>query len=110
MFANKTHEQAHEALKEGKIDESIILYSAALEEQPNHCDILSDRGVAYLHNKDEENCFKDLNRAMELQPEYAYRYACRAFAKNNFGDIEGAVKDYERAVELDPTDAVAHKI
>jgi len=108
MFANKTHEQAHETLKDGKIEESILLYSAALEEYPNHCDILSDRGVAYLHKKDKENCFKDLNRAMELQPDYAYRYACRAFAKNNFGDIDGAVKDYERAVELDPTDAVAH--
>lgn len=107
MFANKTHAEAHELLKGGKIDEAINSYTKALEINPNHCDILSDRGVAFIHGNDKKSCFDDLNRAIELQPNYSYRYACRAFAKNHFGDINGAVEDYQKAVELDPADAVA---
>ena len=108
MFANSKHEAAHNLLNEGKVIEAIQLFSEALELNPNHPDIYSDRGVAHLHNMDKENCFKDLNKAMELQPEYSFRYAARGYAKNKFGDTPGAILDYEKAVELDPDDAVAH--
>ncbi|MBL4862590.1 MAG: tetratricopeptide repeat protein [Crocinitomicaceae bacterium] len=107
MFTNKIHEKAHEALKAGNVDEAIWCYTLALEENPNDCDILSDRGVAFLHLNDEQKCFEDLNLSLKLQPDYAYRYASRAYAKKHFGDLDGAIKDYEKAVELDPDDAVA---
>ena len=107
MFTNKKHKRAHNALKNDDIVKAISLYNKALIESPNNCDIISDRGVAYLHAKDEKNCFTDLNRAIELQPNYSYRYACRAYAKKNFGDLDGAIEDYEKAVELDPDDAIA---
>lgn len=108
MFANKTHQLAEKALKEGKIEKAIALYTEALLETPDHCDIISDRGVAYLHLNNKVKCFEDLNRAIELQPNYSFRFACRAYAKNNFGDIDGAIEDYTIAVELDPDDAIAH--
>jgi tetratricopeptide (TPR) repeat protein len=108
MFANKTHQLAEKALKEGKIEKAIALYTEALLENPDHCDIISDRGVAYLHLNNKVKCFEDLNRAIELQPNYSFRFACRAYAKNNFGDIDGAIEDYTIAVELDPDDAIAH--
>jgi Flp pilus assembly protein TadD len=107
MFTNKTHEKAHKALNNEDIEMAISLYDEALKESPDDCDIISDRGVAHLHAKDEKNCFIDLNRAIELQPNYSYRYACRAYAKKNFGDLNGAIEDYEKAVELDPDDAIA---
>lgn len=107
MFANKTHEKAHNILQEGDIDQAIELFTTALSEFPNDCNILSDRGVAYLHKNDKLRCFGDFNKAIELQPNYAFRYAARAFAKKHFGDIDGAVEDYEKAVLLDPEDAVA---
>ena len=107
MFTNKTHEEATSKLKEGQIDEAIELYTKALNEAPDDYNIISDRGVAYLHKNDKLRCFGDFNRAIQLQPNYSYRYASRAYAKKHFGDIEGAVADYEKAVELDPEDAVA---
>ena len=108
MFANKEHEKAHVLFKDGKLKESILIFTKALVAAPNHLDILSDRGVAYLHLKEEQKCFDDLNLAIELQPEYGFRYACRAFAKRSFGDLEGAIVDYEKAVNLDPDDSIAH--
>jgi Tfp pilus assembly protein PilF len=108
MFANKTHEKGHELLLNGKYTEAIALFTDALEIDPNHPDIYSDRGVAYLHLKNEQNCMVDLDTALTLQPEYAFRFASRAYAKDFFGNTEAAIEDYEKAVALDPEDAVAH--
>ncbi len=108
MFVNKTHQKAHEALKNGEIEKAIQLYTKALKDFPKDCNLLSDRAVAYLHAKEKVKCFADFDAALKLQPTYSYRYASRAFAKNNFGDIDGAIEDYEKAVELDPNDAIAH--
>lgn len=108
MFANNTHKLADDALKAGEIEKSILLFSKALKESPNDCNILSDRGVAYLHANNKDASLADFNKAIELQPNYGFRYAARAFAKNNFGDIDGAILDYEKAVELDPEDSVGH--
>ncbi len=107
MFSNKIHEDAEKALKKGNTKEALKLYTKALEKSPNDINILSDRGVAYLHLNDKDKCFKDLNLAIDLQPEYGFRYACRAYAKRHFNDLNGAVEDYEMAVKLDPNDAVA---
>lgn len=108
MFTNSKHEKAEQALKKGDIDRSIKLYTEALNEAPNDCNILSDRAVAFLHKKDKLRCLADFNLAAQLDPDYAYRYASRAFAKQHFGDLDGAVEDYKKAVELDPDDAVAN--
>ncbi len=108
MFINQAHQQAHDALKAGQTEEAIRLYTEALKLNPNHPDILSDRGVAYLHLENQELCMQDMNLSLELQPDYSYRYASRAFARNHFGDLDGAIEDYEIAVKLDPEDAVGH--
>lgn len=108
MFVNPIHQQAHNALKAEQTAEAIALYTEALKLNPGHPDILSDRGVAYLHAENKDLCLQDMNEAVEMQPDYAYRYASRAFARNHFGDLDGAIADYEYAVELDPEDAVAH--
>lgn len=107
MFTNSKHEAAHVALKKGEIDKAILLYTEALNLAPDDCDILGDRGTAFLHKKDQLRCLSDFNKAVSLDPNYSYRYASRAFAKQNFGDLDGAVEDYRKAVELDPDDAVA---
>lgn len=108
MFANKTHEKGHDLMLIGKNEEAILFFERALIETPDHPDIYSDRGVAYLHLKNKVECLKDLNTALRLQPEYSYRYSSRAYAKDFFGDTESAIEDYEKAIELDPDDAVAH--
>lgn len=108
MFANKLHENGHELLVAGKYEDSIVFFTDALLQSPDHPDIYSDRGVAYLHLKNREKCMADFNYAVQLQNEYSYRYSARAYAKDFFGDTEEAIKDYEIAIQLDPEDAVAY--
>ena len=108
MFANKTHKEAHEAMESGNIELSVSLYTKALAETPDDCNIISDRAVAYLHLENKEKCMIDFNKAVELQPDYGYRYASRAFARSHFGDMDGAVEDYEKVVKLDPNDHLAY--
>lgn len=108
MFANKMHEKGHDFLKSGELDKALECYKQALTEHPNNPDIYSDRGVVYLHKKQQVEAMKDFNKALELQPEYGFRYAARAYARDFFGDTEGAISDYERAIELDPEDAVSY--
>jgi tetratricopeptide (TPR) repeat protein len=108
MFANKTHEKAHELLKERKFEEALEFFNRALSESPGHPDILSDRGVNYIHLGDKENALNDFEEAIEMQPDYGFRYAARAYARDYFGDTENAILDYEKALELDPEDAVSY--
>lgn len=108
MFVNTQHAAALDLLKSGKIQEAIDLYTQVLNDIGDHPDVLSDRGVAYLHANNKESCFRDLLKAKELEPERAYRYSSLAFARTHFKDYDNAIKDYERAIELDPEDSIAH--
>jgi tetratricopeptide (TPR) repeat protein len=108
MYINSYHKKAQELLDEQKLDKSLIAFNKALAESPNHPDILSHRGVVYLHLNQKKKCLDDLLLSLELDKENAYRYASLAYARDYFGDLEGAIKDYQKAVEIDPEDAISH--
>lgn len=107
-YINSEHQKAEELMDAQKLDEALIAFNNALELNPNHPHILSQRGVLYLHLRKEKECIQDLELALSLENDYAYRYACLAFAKEHFGDIDTAIELYEKAVELEPEDAINH--
>lgn len=108
MFANPHHEMAYQLSKEGKLEEAIEAFEKAIELNPYSADIVSDRGVAYIHLNKKEEALTDFNSAVEMQPDYSFRYSARAYALDYFGQTEEAIADYEKAIELDPKDAVAY--
>ena len=108
MFVNTQHKKGNDYLDEQKYDKALIAFNKALEKSPDHPDILSHRGVAYLHLNQKKNCLDDLLHALKLEPENSYRYASLAYARDFFGDLDGAIADYEKAVKIDPKDAIAH--
>lgn len=108
MYANSEHKKAQELMDEQKYDRALIHFNKALELNPNHPDILSHRGVLYLHLNQKRKCFDDLELSLNLDKDYGYRYAALAYAKEFFGDLDAAIELYEKAVEVDPDDAIAH--
>lgn len=108
MYINSHHKKAQELLDQQKLDKSLIAFNKALAEAPNHPDILSHRGVVYLHLNQKKKCLDDLLLSLKLDKDNAYRYASLAYARDYFGDLEGAIKDYQKAVEIDPEDAISH--
>lgn len=107
MYINPEHKKAQDYIDAQKYDKALSAFNEALKKAPNHPDILSHRGVCYLHLNQKKNCLDDLNLSLQLQPDYSYRYASLAYAKDYFGDIDGAIAAYEKAIELDPEDAIA---
>lgn len=108
MYINSYHKKAQELLDQGELDKSLAAFNKALEIDKNHPDILSHRGVVYLHLNQKKKCLDDLLLSLKLDEVNAYRYASLAYARDYFGDLEGAIKDYQKAVEIDPEDAISH--
>ncbi|MEX2485006.1 MAG: tetratricopeptide repeat protein [Brumimicrobium sp.] len=108
MYINSYHKKAQELLDQGELKKSLAAFNRALKINENHPDILSHRGVVYLHLNQKKNCLDDLLLSLKLDETNAYRYASLAYARDYFGDLEGAIKDYQKAVEIDPEDAVSH--
>ena len=108
MYINSEHKKAQELMDEQKYDRALEAFNKALELNPNDPNILSHRGVLFLHLKQKRKCFDDLELSLNLDKDYAYRYAALAYAKEFFGDLDGAIALYETAVEMEPDDAIAH--
>lgn|SRR5690554_237764 len=108
MYINSEHKKAQDLLDNQKFEKSLVAFNKALKLNPNHPDILSHRGVLYLHMNQKRKCFDDLELSLRLDKDYAYRYAALAYAKDYFGDLEAAIELYEKAVQIDPHDAISH--
>lgn len=108
MYINSEHKKAQELLDEQKFDKSLIAFNKALKLDPNHPDILSHRGVLYLHMNQKKKCFEDLELSLRLDKDYSFRYAALAYAKDYFGDLDAAIELYQKAVAVDPEDAISH--
>lgn len=108
MYINDQHKKADQFLDQQKYDKALIAFDLSLKINPNHPDLLSQRGVVHIHLNNKKEAIDDFNLALELEPNNSYRYASRAYAKDFFGDLDGAIEDYQMAVKIDPEDAIAH--
>jgi tetratricopeptide (TPR) repeat protein len=108
MKEKKHHLKGVEYLKKGKYNEALRCFNQALEINPDYCDCLTDRAIAYFYLKKNELSIIDLDRAVYLEPQNPFRYSSRAYIKEKIGDNYGAMEDYKKAIELDPDDAIAY--
>jgi tetratricopeptide (TPR) repeat protein len=107
-FLNTEHEKAYNLMLEKNYKQALKIFDDLIYLFPNEANLLSDRGVIFIHQNKKEAALKDFDQAVFLENTYGYRYASRAYARDFFGDTEAAILDYEKAIKLDPEDAVSY--
>lgn len=89
-----------ELAEEGRREEAIAEYDAAIRLNPQIADAYYNRGVAYANLGEHQQAIEDYNEALRLDPQDAQAYANRALAYSRLGEDTDAQHDAERAIEL----------
>ena len=94
--------------EQGKHQESIACFDAALELNPNLADAYLNRGTVNLSLGNHKEAVTDCDNALKLNPDFAVAYLNRAAAKFFLGEAEDAIDDCNAALELNPNYAIAY--
>uniref|UniRef100_A0A1E1XF55 Putative heat shock 70kd protein n=1 Tax=Amblyomma aureolatum TaxID=187763 RepID=A0A1E1XF55_9ACAR len=96
--------QAMEAQSEGKLDESLKLWTEAIELNPTSAVLFAKRANVLLKLEKPNAAIRDANKALELNPDQALGFKIRGRAHRLLGHWEEAAKDLAMACKLDYTD------
>lgn len=99
--ANDLRSQAAAAYSEQKYDESVKLFTEAIQLNSRSALYYAKRGQAYLKLVKPNACIRDCNRALEINPDSATAYKFRGRANRLLGKWEEAAKDLRQACKLD---------
>ncbi|MCG9134067.1 tetratricopeptide repeat protein [Candidatus Poribacteria bacterium] len=94
--------------EQGKHQESIACFDAALELNPNLADAYLNRGTVNLSLGHHKEAVADCDNALKLNPDFVVAYINRAAAKSFLGEAEDAIDDCNAALELNPDYAIAY--
>jgi tetratricopeptide (TPR) repeat protein len=86
--------------QEGRLDQAIADYSAALQLQPDCSRCHNDRGVAYDRKWQFDNAIVDFSDAIRLDPGEFDGYFNRGNAYYSKNDYDHAVADYTAAIAI----------
>lgn len=96
--------QAMELQTEGKLEESVKLWTEAIVKNPSSAILFAKRANVLLKLEKPNAAIRDANRALELNPDQALAYKIRGRANRLLGNWEDAAKDLAMACKLDYTD------
>lgn len=88
--------------RQGKFDEAIISYTAALSQQPNSDLILRNRAQLYTEMGKTESALIDYERLLSLNPLDEEALYDRGLLYIQTGNLLLAEADFERIIELNP--------
>lgn len=89
------------AVKEGKIDDAIQLYTQAIKLTPNNATLFVSRAIAFGRKGNFEAANQDLTQAIKLNPQKADYYYYRANGFANVKNCDAAIPDYTQAIKLE---------
>ena len=102
VIAHLLSNQAVALGKQGKLDDALARYDAALTLAPQLVAVWYNRGLDLLNAGRLQEALEDFSRAIELYPSDAQAHNNRGLTKLKLGDREGAEADVTRALELQP--------
>lgn len=97
-------EKRCEAMREfsdGNLDKAIILFTEAIETNPNSALFFAKRGQTFLKLNKPNACIKDCTKALELNPDSATAFKFRGRAYRLLGEFELAAQDLRQACNID---------
>ena len=101
--------QGDTAFRSGNFAEAIRQYTSALELDPAHHVLLSNRSAAHLKMLHKSKALKDANACIAAKPDFTKGYSRLASAQQSLGRWRDAIVNYERVLKDDPNNAVAKR-
>jgi len=102
VIAHLLSNQAVALGKQGRLDDALARYEAALTLDPQLVAAWYNRGLDLMSAGRLPEALADFSRAIELYPSDAQAHNNRGLAKVKLGDREGARADFTRALKLQP--------
>lgn len=93
---------------QGRFTEAIIVFTCAIELQPDYAPAYADRGFAYAALLDVDQALADFEAALNLDETLLAAYNNRGILYTNQGNFGLAINDFTLVVSLDPNNAVAY--
>lgn len=95
-------ERGNKYYDDGKPDEAISCFSAAIRLKPDDADFYNNRGLARAAKGDLDGAIGDFTEAIRLKPNYAEAYCNRGNAQQDKGNLNGAIEDFTKAIHAKP--------
>ena len=86
-------DKAFESFKQGKWDDAINSFTAALEKDTENAEIYNNLALCYANSDDLEKAEKNFLKCLEINPKIAQAYI-------NLADIYYRQKDFEHGIAL----------
>ncbi|BAZ12278.1 hypothetical protein NIES4071_41080 [Calothrix sp. NIES-4071] len=92
--------QARTKFEQGAYQDSVKIYTAALNLDPQNIDAYIERGNARSFLKDYQAAIADYTKAINISSESAVAHMNRAVINCTLGNKQNAIQDYQRAVHI----------
>lgn len=92
--------QAQTKFEQGAYQDSVKIYTAALNLDPQNIDAYIERGNAHSYLKDYQAAIADYTKAINISSQSAVAYMNRATINCALGKEQNAIQDYQRAVDI----------
>lgn len=91
--------------QEGKFEESIELFSQAIELNPSNHVYYSNRSGAYASLENYHQALEDAAKCVELNPSWAKGYVRKGLAQFYLEQVKEAKETYEAGLLIEPTNS-----
>ena len=95
-----------ELQEQGRIEQSIVEYTKAIELDPDLVEAYNNRAGAYLEKGQHDQAIADCNKVVELDPDLTMAYLMRGIAYTEQGKMAEAISDLELCIALSQDQSV----
>ncbi|KAJ1796218.1 Hsp90 cochaperone [Coemansia sp. RSA 2399] len=107
--ANELKAKGNEAFAAGNYDESIELFTQAIEIDPTNHVLYSNRSASLSSLKKYDEALKDAEKTIEIKPDWPKGYSRKGAALFGLGQLADAHETYEAGLKHDPNSALLKK-